>query len=1210
MRHILIFTLFLLSTRVFSQTVPTVWGNTLVPVKSANRDSSGFATLSQLFSSYGSGLSWNVGGNTVAAHSILGTNSNYDLIFRTNSTEKMRITSGGDIQLGFLDGGTKILYPRVKSYTLPAQGTRMAFINVSQYNTTKVFLTSSENNYHENIELLITRFWNQNPSEQPIIRRINTYLHAHSHDIGFTADSLGNIYAEKVLYNTGRVLKINSVEQYYGTCTFLDGSLTNTGIGADNSIYFSNYIYQSGSNGYLNNAVTGITNFGINTTTPSNTLAIGGTLRVQTTASGTQNDSIPTLSATGVLNRRTVADVTGWITSGNNQYSARSGNVGIGVAVPSLKLEVNGTTKTTNLQITSGATNTYVLQSDASGNGTWVSPASVLSNASGFVNGGNSFGATAVLGTNDNYSLYLRTNSGTKAVLSNTGNFGIGVISPQNKLDIYAGSEGNPIRAVGFQASASSADSILVYDPATGIFKRKGASVMVAAALPVAAVDQIGNIVMYITATDTTQLVYLGGNKWRADFVKSATAPSVMVTSGSQTIDYTRAVWKNTAVSIVGGESVDFTWQNGAWKPLAPMDIKTFGGKDGGDISAALAQAMLYTKKIYIPKGNYLASNVQLKSGIEIYGDGDSTVIQSLDTTTTKILYANSSDTNIVNNVKDITIRNIKFLGRVAAAGFSEHKHLVSLNGVTNVNISDVSFVGFRGDGLYVGTGVIGGEHRHNKDVTVTNCYFDGVNKDNRNAISFVDIDGATIKNSNFIRSSRVGMPGAIDFEPDYGYSHIKNVVIEGLNFEDCGGFQLIGFHNPTVTVDTIKNISIRNCTAKNNTAYYDIYANLFFTLSPTSASQNFVIDNWNGKNNKHPFYFKNTVGVSVLNSHYEDYGYDGVIGYETSSCYKTKIENTYFTRVGTQSTILGGDFSEFYINFGAITLYSASDVSIDATFSDCGNGNTYKCGVYFASGITDNIDLKLKMIGTYDYSVFKSGNNTNTDKNVKIKVNEGYLHNVANFLSDDKGSVNNVFTDSESLDAFPVGRSSTIINGVTIGGYTQGVLITEKYTNYSSYTNWGVQYFIPRSINGGNDTTDIFIRKSKNDASSWYDWAKIGEKNSPTYRVKITANYTVLTSDRYISVENDSTNVTLTLPKASDFPKRLLTIKRLNKAGGSLSTGSITLTPTTNTTAQAGNIENLDGTFGASTTLTAHGAYGSTITLLSNGAEWERINN
>jgi hypothetical protein len=101
-----------------------------------------------------------------------------------------------------------------------------------------------------------------------------------------------------------------------------------------------------------------------------------------------------------------------------------NGYVGIGLSsTPSTQLEVSGTTKTTNLQMTNGATSGYVLKSDASGNGSWVTPSSAITAGTGLAWSGSTLNG-------------VFTTSGANIYSNNTGNVGIGVTSPTNKLEV------------------------------------------------------------------------------------------------------------------------------------------------------------------------------------------------------------------------------------------------------------------------------------------------------------------------------------------------------------------------------------------------------------------------------------------------------------------------------------------------------------------------------------------------------------------------------------------------------------------------------------------------------------------------------------------------------------------------------------------------------------------------------------------------------
>ena len=76
------------------------------------------------------------------------------------------------------------------------------------------------------------------------------------------------------------------------------------------------------------------------------------------------------------------------------------GNVGIGTSSPSSALQISGKTITTTFQMTSGGTAGYLLQSDATGNATWVNPATTgvtsISSASPLTTNTSAVGAVTV----------------------------------------------------------------------------------------------------------------------------------------------------------------------------------------------------------------------------------------------------------------------------------------------------------------------------------------------------------------------------------------------------------------------------------------------------------------------------------------------------------------------------------------------------------------------------------------------------------------------------------------------------------------------------------------------------------------------------------------------------------------------------------------------------------------------------------------------
>ena len=220
------------------------------------------------------------------------------------------------------------------------------------------------------------------------------------------------------------------------------------------------------------------------------------------------------------------------------------------------------------------------------------------------------------------------------------------------------------------------------------------------------------------------------------------------------------------------------------------VSIKDFGATGNGNVTVdtAALQAAIASggRAVFFPKGTYIINFVNLPANTMLWGEGAASVIVTPPGVRCAIGADSGSSTATIDN---IVIKNLRLEGRVVQDGFAEQQHISSWNGVKNLLIEGCQFIGFQGDGVYLGTGNAGGLIRVNENVIIQDCFFDGVNKDNRNAISITACNGLLIEGCYFTRSTRSNMPGPIDVEPDGNISIvIKDIKIVNNRFYDTGG--------------------------------------------------------------------------------------------------------------------------------------------------------------------------------------------------------------------------------------------------------------------------------------------------------------------------------------------------------------------------------------------------------------------------------------
>jgi len=468
----------------------------------------------------------------------------------------------------------------------------------------------------------------------------------------------------------------------------------------------------------------------------------------------------------------------------------------------------------------------------------------------------------------------------------------------------------------------------------------------------------------------------------------------------------------------------------------AVANVLDYGAVGNGvaDDTAAFNAAIAASKAVYVPAGTYIVDVVNLAANTFIFGDGAATILKQKSTFvggSTGSLYANSGSAGAT--LDNITIRDLRIEGtNIVAPVFSEFKHLISLNGVKNAIVENVDVIGFQGDGIYIGSGVVGGDERHNTNVTVKNCFFDGINKENRNGLSVIDCNGILIEGNYFTRCSKSTMPGAIDIEPDSSVFHvIQDIKIIDNKFYDIGGnVGAIGVFLPSATGFTTppNGFLIQgNYLDTVNTGIYVLRVIAGGATETTAQLRLNILGNTVSNSNR-PFIIGNVNGGNIVanifvNSLNESLVNENVVGSYRS--YDINLKDNVFKLCAST-----GD--------SAVEVTNGTRINFDGnTFNDCGAGG---------AGTSNAINF---INGTSSY--------INIINNTFVTPTGKTLVAVAKDLAATLLPNTNTYVNNKNPDNLPLSFTSyyndeyeTLYTPVVVGGTTAG---TGTYT--TQYGAW-----------------------------------------------------------------------------------------------------------------------------------------------------------
>ncbi len=496
------------------------------------------------------------------------------------------------------------------------------------------------------------------------------------------------------------------------------------------------------------------------------------------------------------------------------------------------------------------------------------------------------------------------------------------------------------------------------------------------------------------------------------------------------------------------------------------------------------------------------ATSLINRSGIELFGDGiGNTELEGTDDTYW-VLHCSSNSSNNANNRRYLHFHDFSMIGKVDTQGFGEHAHLLSLSGVSNVIIERMAFIGFQGDGVYIGQGNIGGQEIHNERVTVRDCYFDGITNNNRNGVSFIDCITSLVEACTFVRCSRPGqngyayptlpngdidfpayyaqlaankmnpnwgpgMPGPIDYEPDGNNAKIIDATVRGCIFWGCSGnVGAIGLQiPPNIPKGNIRgilwegNFFQQNFQRGGAEMHVHVVRAVADPVVAADPPNQIVIRNnrgWGGYNAQAVINVFSAKDVLVEGNSFTDYVGGHIWGYVADSrsmkVFGLRVKGNRFTRCASTGN---GVMNQ---------VFDAEDVIFDGNiYDDCGSGNGFSCVWDFNTGTSKGVQIL---------------NNTITSATGKTAANaivKEALHNytrATNRLQGNTFGNRTAFFDAAQAD---IAQSYTPVleGGSTVGAGTY----SRQYGEYTQVGDW-VQGFanVVASAHTGSGPIEIAV--------------------------------------------------------------------------------------------------------------------------------------